>query len=264
MSHYTLHLSGAELERYRSMAEAAMALEMSAWSSAGIASGARVVDAGCGPGFFLAEIAGRIEPGGFVVGVDRDLKACSFAEQSVRDKKIVNAYVCHAEAAATPLRHGFFDTVMMRHVLLHNGLRIREVVSHLTTLLRPGGHLFFVETDCRSWRDVPSDEDLLDLQERWFELLRRKGNDLEVGPKLGHILLEAGLELVALSARYDMFTPNPGVRGARWAARQSLLEEGLASPEDVERWDAAYSRYHGLPGLKVTFGPMFLAVGRKS
>jgi ubiquinone/menaquinone biosynthesis C-methylase UbiE len=70
MTDYTFRLSDAELARYRAMAAQALAQEEALWSAAGIVAGARVVDLGCGPGTFLADLAERTGPRGQVVGVD--------------------------------------------------------------------------------------------------------------------------------------------------------------------------------------------------
>jgi ubiquinone/menaquinone biosynthesis C-methylase UbiE len=59
MTEYTYRLSGAELARYRAMAAHALAREEILWTAAGIVPGARVVDLGCGPGTFLADLAER-------------------------------------------------------------------------------------------------------------------------------------------------------------------------------------------------------------
>ena len=70
MTEYTYRLSDAELARYRAMAAHALARERDLWNAAGIVPGARVVDLGCGPGAFLADLAERAGPHGRVVGVD--------------------------------------------------------------------------------------------------------------------------------------------------------------------------------------------------
>ena len=48
----------------------ALAREETMWTAAGIGPGARVVDLGCGPGTFLADLADRVGSSGRVTGVD--------------------------------------------------------------------------------------------------------------------------------------------------------------------------------------------------
>jgi tRNA A58 N-methylase Trm61 len=52
------------------MAARAVEHEADLWDTAGISTGAVVVDLGCGPGAFLAALAARAAPSGTVVGVD--------------------------------------------------------------------------------------------------------------------------------------------------------------------------------------------------
>jgi ubiquinone/menaquinone biosynthesis C-methylase UbiE len=59
MTEYTFQLSDAELARYRAMAAHALAHEEALWTAAGIVPGSWVVDLGCGPGAFLADLPER-------------------------------------------------------------------------------------------------------------------------------------------------------------------------------------------------------------
>jgi hypothetical protein len=153
---------------------------------------------------------------------------------------------------------------MMRHVLIHNGPRIQQIIAHLVGLLRPGGHLFLLETDPLAWRRDPDDDDVADCCERFLELMRRQGNDLLIGSKLGRLQIEAGLELVEFNARYGTTARSEDFwRGCGWAARQAIVDAGLATDVDVHRWDAGFSRLFALPGDKVLFVPWYRAIGRK-
>ena len=60
---------------------------------------------------------------------------------------------------------------------MHNGGREVEIVAHLATLLRPGGHLHLIEADMPAFRFDPDDPDVADLWARWLTLMRRRGND---------------------------------------------------------------------------------------
>ncbi len=77
MTEYTYQLSDAELARYRAMAAHALAREETLWTAAGIVPGARVVDLGCGPGTFLADLAGRAGSPGRVTGVVTPERRCA-------------------------------------------------------------------------------------------------------------------------------------------------------------------------------------------
>jgi SAM-dependent methyltransferase len=199
---YTLAFSASELRRYKTMAVDAVRQEQEAWRAAGMVPGARVADIGCGPGTILVELARLVSPGGIVDGVERDPVAQAAAAQVIADAGVTNARLVAGAADASGLEPGSYDAVMMRLVLLHNGPRIPAIMAHVVTLLRPGGQLYLVDTDMVSRHVVPRDPDLCDLVERWSQVMRRAGCDLQIGPKLGQVILAAGLELVSFDAGF--------------------------------------------------------------
>lgn len=81
---YALRLSDDELARYRMMTQRARELEADLWELAGLASGARIADIGCGPGAMVAELAEIVGPAGHVVGVDGDEQAVEAARAPAR------------------------------------------------------------------------------------------------------------------------------------------------------------------------------------
>ncbi len=260
---YTLKLNNSELERYKLMASSARRGELDAWRKAGVAPGARVADVGCGPAAILVELARLIEPGGSIVGVDSDPEVLATAAGMIAACGLTNAEAVSGEAEATGLEPESFDVIMMRHVLLHNGPRTTVILKHLASLLKPAGHLFLCETDLTGYRQVPKDADHEDLWNRWLELLRRQGNDVEIGPKIGLLLVDAGFKLVDRGARFGIVDLSTGYRHTAYAAEQAMMDAGLASEQNVCRWEEAFRRYLNLPGDKVLFGPHFWAIGRR-
>lgn len=262
---YTMALSEVEIARYKQMAAEARDNERDAWITAGIVSGAHVADIGCGPAAVLVELANAVGSSGWVDGVEFDSKARAAAEQMVTRAGLTNARILAGEATASGLEAGSYDAVMMRHVLLHNGPKVPTIVAHLATLLRPGGCLFLVETDPLGWRRDPDHDDVADCYQRWFALMRRQGNDLSIGAKLGRLLVEHGLELIERSARYMRGPVGEDYwRGGPWAAKQALVEAGLATDDDVSRWDATFHRLFRLPVDRVFFTPFYRAIGRRT
>jgi hypothetical protein len=51
------------------------------------------------------------------------------------------------------------------------------------------------------------------------------------------------------------------VRRPAWAARQAMVDAGLATEEDLARWDRAYDRDTAASGRRLVFVPNFRAVG---
>jgi hypothetical protein len=111
-------------------------------------------------------------------------------------------------------------------------------------------------------RTQPVDQDIDDLSHRYRELYRRRDNDVSAGLRLEELLRAAGLDLVSFTERSMIVTPEPGLRGPAWAAREALVETGLAEPADIQRWSAAFERADGRRDRPTLFIPLFVGIGR--
>ncbi len=166
----------------------ALTHEREAWLAAGFVPGARIADIGCGPAIVLLELAKLIGSAGTVIGVERDPEARGVATELAARQGFGNVRIVNGEAEATGLDPDSCDAIMMRHVLIHNGPRTSAILAHVATRLRPGGCLYLVEAALSGWRIDPDDADISECYERWFELMRRRGNDIAIGPKLGRLM----------------------------------------------------------------------------
>jgi SAM-dependent methyltransferase len=261
--HYPLELDKTEVERYRTMAEAARQAEADLWEPAGIVPGARVADVGCGPGAMLPALAAAVGPDGRVTAVDADPQAVAAATALVAAAGLGNVTVRQGRAEATGLEAGSLDVVMLRHVLAHNGGAEDAIVPHLATLVRPGGCLYLVDTDGTAIRVIPEGEhpDLVDLQERYLAFRAANGDDNAAGLRLAERLIRAGLELVEFRGRYMIRELSPGLRSPAWAARAAMVAAGMATTEDLRRWERAFEATASRSAT--FFAPMFTAIGRR-
>ena len=260
---YPLGLDEAEVERYRVMAEAARQAEADLWERAGILAGARVADVGCGPGAMLPALAAAVGPHGRVTAVDADPEAVAAATALVVAADLGNVAVRQGRAEATGLAAGSLEVVMLRHVLAHNGGREDAIVAHLATLVRPGGCLYLVDADLTAIRVIPEAQhpDLVEMQERYLSFRAVRGDDNAAGLRLAERLITAGLELVEFRGRYVIRELSPGLRSPAWAAREAMVAAGLATAEDLRRWDRAFEATARCP--PTFFAPMFTAIGRR-
>lgn len=258
---YALALSDGEVQRYRFMAQAAREREAQWWQLAGITDGACVLDLGCGPGLVALEMAQVVGASGRVVGVDREADAVATARVLLDEAGYPHAEVHRAEAWNTELEPGSFDVVCLRHVLAHNTAdEVTRILEHVRELLRPGGCCYIAESDLTANRIDPPNVDISDLTDRYIAYLRSVGRNPAAGPVMGSTLLSAGFELAGRHAEYVMPAPGRGVRPPSWAAREAMVDAGIASADDVTRWDRALTDH--VDNAVSYFVALHLVVGR--
>ena len=264
MAEYSLKLSDVELARYEFMAAKALEVEADQWAKAGVVDGATVADIGCGPGAVSVALARQVGPSGRVLAFDRAPEAVAMAQAVAQRAGVANVTVEVASADATPVPPGSVDVVMIRHVLAHNGGLESAIVGHAATLVRPGGSVYLIDIDVSALRIRPVDADIEDLNERYRQWHAQQGNDLSVGLRLAELLEAAGLDPVEFGGRFDIVAAPPGMRPPSLAAKDSLVSAGLATDDDVARWEAALSRFDALDPRPLLFAPIFCAIGRRS
>jgi ubiquinone/menaquinone biosynthesis C-methylase UbiE len=261
---YTLRLSDFERMRFRMMAALALQKEGDLWEAAGIAKGARVVDLGCGPGAVLLELARLVGPEGRVVGVDQDAEARSTAAAWAAEEGLDNVEVREGLATDSGLPTGEWDAVMMRHVLIHNGPRVATILGHVRALLKPGGHVVLDETDATCIRyERPLEPEIADMEDRYWQMLEGKGNDIGIGAHLPAHAEDAGFQVVERRGRFDHIPMVPTVRPPSWAGRQAVLDAGFCTADDIARWDAALRRREQAGGGNHVVVPNFTVLARR-
>jgi hypothetical protein len=91
----------------------------------------------------------------------------------------------------------------------------------------------------------------------------QRGNDPQVGLRLGELLSSAGLVDVQHTGHYTIMPAPPGIRSPAWAARDTMIAEGVVTDADVTRWGAAFDRMDQSVERPTLFFPGFIGVGRK-
>ena len=263
MTDYALRLSDDEVQRYLAMARHARDAEAEQWALAGITAGARVADVGCGPGATLVTMAEVVGPAGGVDGVDGDPVAVERAVQMIAESGHTHATARVGNADETGFEPGAYDVAVMRHVLAHNGGREQAIVDHLASLVRPGGCVYLVDAELTAIRTRHQPADLDDLSRRYVEYQASRGNDMQIGLRLGELLAAAGLDVVDHRGWYTIVTIPPGLRGPSWAARDAMRAAGFATDEDIARWDRAATQADRAEQRPVIFMPTFTAIGRR-
>src|SRR5258708_4932721 len=119
MPDYSLAISDVEIQRHLFMAERARSSEAELWQQAGIVPGAIVADVGCGPAAVSVVMARLVEPGGRIIGIERDESSLAAARVLVAESGMTNVEVRQGTATDSGIPEGSIDVAVMRHVLAH-------------------------------------------------------------------------------------------------------------------------------------------------
>jgi ubiquinone/menaquinone biosynthesis C-methylase UbiE len=110
----------------------------------GVGPGERVLDVGCGPGFYVAELLEAVGSDGAVVGVDSSEAMLALA--AMRCAGHENADFRAADATALPVDDGSFDAALSVQVLEYVA-DVPAALGELRRALRPGGRLVLWDVD---------------------------------------------------------------------------------------------------------------------
>jgi arsenite methyltransferase len=106
--------------------------------------GERVLDMGCGPGFYVAELLDQVGTEGWVTGVDTEPAMLAVAAKRTAGRDNVAFY--EANATKLPVPDGMFDAAVSAQVLEY----VQDVTAALAEMhraLRPGGRVVVWDVD---------------------------------------------------------------------------------------------------------------------
>jgi arsenite methyltransferase len=106
--------------------------------------GDRVLDIGCGPGFYVRELLEQVGPDGAVVGIDGSASMLALAAQ--RSEGSTNVEFHEADATALPIADASFDAALSVQVLEYVG-DIRTALTEIHRALVPGGRVVIWDVD---------------------------------------------------------------------------------------------------------------------
>jgi arsenite methyltransferase len=106
--------------------------------------GDRVLDVGCGPGFYVAELLEEVGPDGAVVGIDSSESMLALAAERSRGRENVEFEA--ADATAVPVADATFDAALSVQVLEYVA-DLSAALGEMLRALRPGGRVVIWDID---------------------------------------------------------------------------------------------------------------------
>ena len=233
---YPMEYTEEELRRLRFQGRYWGEISLEVLLEAGIGTGMRVLDLGCGAGDFSLQAAELVGPSGSVLGIDRSPQAVQQAGRRAAALQVnhLRFQAADLEAIDLPLT---FDALIGRFILMF----LADPTSTLARMigrLAPEGVVAFVETDLVVARSIPAVPRVETALEWIRETFRRSGICPDLGPLLWRVFRDAGLEEPRLVVRQKLH-PAPCREGVRWVSElvRSLVPEmerlGVASAEEV-------------------------------
>jgi arsenite methyltransferase len=158
------------------------------------APGDRVLDVGCGPGFYCLELAEEVGPEGEVVGVDSAAPMLALAARRCQSHK--NVSFREADVMSLPVEDASFDRALCVQVLEYVE-DATAALSEMRRALRPGGRVVIWDTDWATVSLHSSDPVRMNrVMKAWDSHLAHPTLTRTLGPRLR----DAGFESVEATA----------------------------------------------------------------
>jgi len=205
-SGYELGHEADEIERLNVQGRALAVPTRLLLEAAGLRAGMRVLDLGSGAGDMSGVVADVVGAGGEVVGVERAPEAV--AEATARAERLGRGNMRFVISDIhDPRDDGPFDAVVCRLVLMY----VPDPVAVLrvqAAAVRAGGIIAPIEFDVGQARTIPATP-LANQALGWVKAAsERSGMDIGLGPRLWHVLEQAGLEPSGMLAIQPHFGPS--------------------------------------------------------
>jgi SAM-dependent methyltransferase len=237
-SNYVFGHSNIELQRLINQASYFGDLTEEVFRRAGLATGMRVLDVGCGSGDVSFLVASLVGPAGQVIGIDKSAEAVALAQARAKQAGLEQVRFETVDISQDFELTDPVDAIVGRFILMHladSAAALNRLVKHL----KPGGLIIFQEMDGLSGRCVPESA-LFNAGNGWMgETMRRAGFEVNAGTSLYSIFLRAGLPApqMHLGAHVETGPDSPGyeIIARAVGGMLPLMERfGVTTAEEVQ------------------------------
>jgi ubiquinone/menaquinone biosynthesis C-methylase UbiE len=108
---------------------------------AGVRSGQKALEVGCGRGFFTIPIAETLGKEGFLYALDVTQTAVDYVTQKVKEARLSYVSVFKANALDSGMPEGSVDLVLLFGVIPSPTLPLNQLLLEMHRVLSPGGSL---------------------------------------------------------------------------------------------------------------------------
>ena len=193
----------------------------------------RILDVGCGPGYYVQELVEAVGPEGGVHGVDSSAPMLAVARQ--RCEALANATFDEGDAGRLPVEDGSFDAAVSVQVMEYVA-DVPSALAEIRRALRPGGRVVLWDVD---WTTVSWHSEDPARMERmlraWDEHLVHPALPRRLAP----LLRAAGFEDVRMEAHsFAAAELTPDAYAGSLVAMIEPFVAQLGHEEEVRAWAA--------------------------
>lgn len=241
------------------------------WERAGLRTGMRVLDVGCGPGHAALDMADIVGPKGSVVGIDESAVFLTHLHQRSIARRLTNIERLLGDVqdvGSLGLPEGQFDFAYARWVLCFVP-DPDAVVAGVARLLKPGGR--FVIQDYFNYESMtiaPRRASFTRLVQAIAAAWRARGGDPDVVGRVPEMLAHHGVTMTHLAVNDRIARPTDTMWAwpdTFWRTFVPRLEaSGFLSAEDRAAFEADWDEASADASNFVHLPPVYDVIGVKS
>jgi ubiquinone/menaquinone biosynthesis C-methylase UbiE len=233
--HYVLQSGDAGAERLRVLEAVKWPSTQTLLDRLDFKAGMRCLDAGCGLGAVTTELARRVGDSGLAVGIDIDARCLALAETEA-SKKVSNIRF-RTESVNEIGDQDTYDLVYARFLLTHLPDPARGLARMLRAA-RPGGRVVVEDIEFSGHFSHPACPAFTRYIEVYQQVVKSRGADPEIGPRLVGLFLDAGMDDVGFELVQPVFRNGPGKHLARMTLQHictAVVGAGIATEAEIHQ-----------------------------
>jgi ubiquinone/menaquinone biosynthesis C-methylase UbiE len=265
MSRYVITGGKAGKDRLKLLSQVLLPTTSQLFKTAGIGEGMKCLDMGCGGGFVTLLLADLVGPGGKVIGADADAAILALAREDADAGRRGNVEFRQADALVCQGEEEY-DLVYARCLLTHLS-EPEKCLGEMIKACKPNGVVVIEDIDFTGSFCHPYSSAYQRYTELYQEVVRRRGGDANVGPKLPGMLRRAGVTEIQVGLAQPAHIEGEGkfmasITMARIA--DAVLSEQLATEDEVGQVIAELNDAAADPEFVIGFPRIFQVWGKRA
>lgn len=231
---------------------------------AGLCQGLHCLDVGCGIGAVTLQMAQLVGPTGRAVGMDMDERCLEHAR--LEAQRLGSNVEFRSGNASGFQDHSAYDLVFGRFVLTHLP-EPEKALEGMVLATRPDGVVVVEDIQFSGHFCHPACSAFDRYVTLYQEVVRHKGGDPNIGPRLPGLFLDAGLVDVELEVIQPTYREGPGKKIASVTMehiREAVVGAGLASDEEINGIVADLDCFDRNPRTMMSLPRIFQVWGKKA